>query len=108
MSEVLYRCRTRATNREGGHVRFSRNWATARRDELRLTERAIEFGDWIIPYEEIEDAVLLVGLIHQLKVKWREKWYQFGLKSRSIWWGVPDPFWSGDTPFRFRREAAPI
>jgi hypothetical protein len=87
---------------------MSPNWAIARRGELRLTERAIEFGDWIIPYEEIEDAVLLVGLLHMLKVRWRETWYQFGLKSLSIWRVVPDPFWSGDTPFRFRKEAAPI
>ncbi len=108
MGEILYRCRTKATDREGGRVRISRNWRIARRDELRLTERAIEFGDWVIPYEEIEEAVLLVGSMHMLKVKWRGTWYQFGLKSLSIWRVVPDPFWSGDLPFRLRKEPAPI
>ena len=58
ISEVVYRCKTKVTDREGEHIRHSINWLFARRGELCLTDRAIECGDWTIRYAEIDDAVL--------------------------------------------------
>jgi hypothetical protein len=112
-SEVVYRCKTKATDREGDRLRWSLNWAFARRGELRLTDVAIQCGDWTIPYAEIDDAVLLAvpmwfGTAYNLRVKSRGKTYNFALKSTSAWRWTLDPFWSGATPFPIRRETARI
>lgn len=111
MHRNIYRCKTKATDREGDLIRFSTNWAFARRGELRLTDRAIECGDWTIPYEDIDDAVLLAiatpwGTSHTLKIKFEGTTYQFQLKSTSSWRNVTDPFWLGETPLPLREETA--
>lgn len=113
MIEVVYRCKIKATDREGDHLRRSLNWAFARRGELRLTDRAIECGDWTIPYEEFDDAVLLAlptrfGTSYNLRVKSRGKTYHFQLRSTSTWRWTLDSFWLGTTPFPIRRETARI
>jgi hypothetical protein len=108
MDEVVYRCRTKATDKEGDHLRLSVNWAFARRGELRLTRTAIECGDWTIPYDTIDDAALIgvptnIGNAYTLRVKSMDKTYQFQLKSISSWRWVLDPFWLGPTPMPLRR-----
>jgi hypothetical protein len=113
MGEVVYRCKTKATDREGDHIRWSVNWLFARRGELRFTERAIECGDWTILYAEIDDAVLLAiptqwGTAHNLLIKSRGKTYQFQLKSTSLLRLVIDPYLLGETPFPLRRQTTYI
>jgi hypothetical protein len=61
----------------------------------------------MIPHEEIEEAVVLVGFVHMLKLRWRGNWCQFGLRSRLLCWGIPDPFWLGDTPFPVKKRDSP-
>lgn len=58
MGEIVYRCKTKATDREGDQFRPSLNWVFARSDELQLTTPGLECGDWVIAYAEIDDAVL--------------------------------------------------
>jgi hypothetical protein len=111
MDRVIYRCKTKATDREGDLIRCSVNWLFARRGELRLTERAIECGDWRIPYEEIDDTVLLSipmvwGTAYNLKIQSQGKTYQFQLKSISYWRSVIDAYWFGETPLPLRDEVA--
>ena len=113
MERTLYRCKVKATDREGDHLRWSLNWAFARRGELRLTDRAIHCGDWEIPYPEIDDAVLLavpmrIGTSYNLRVKSRGKTYNFALRSTSAWRWRLDPYWLGGTPFPMRQEVAII
>ncbi len=109
MRDVIYRCKTKATDREGDTFRLSRNWYLARYYELRLTRRAIECGDWTIPYDEIDDAVLMAisppyMLGYVLWVKSRGKNYQFRLFSTSPWWWELDRFWLAETALPLRRE----
>jgi hypothetical protein len=59
MSDVVFSCNTKATDKEGDSFRISRNWYVAELDELRLITRRIECGYWTIRYSEIDDAVLL-------------------------------------------------
>ena len=113
MGEVVYRCKTKATDRGGHHPRWSLNWAFARRGELRLTDLAIQCGDWTIPYAGIDDAVLLAvptrfGTAYNLRVKARGKTYHFQLRSTSAWRWTLDSFWLGAIPFPIRRETAHI
>jgi hypothetical protein len=113
METTLYRCKVKATDREGDILRSSLNWAFARRGELRLTDRAIHCGDWYIPYTEIDDAVLLavplrIGTSCNLGVKSRGKTYNFALRSTSAWRWRLDPYWLRGTPFPMRQEFAII
>ena len=111
MSDVVFSCNTKATDKEGDSFRISRNWYVSDFYELRLTTRRIECGYWTIRCSEIDDAVLLAiypAWIHGyvLRVKSRGKTYQFRIFSTSHWWCVLDPFWLGETPFPMRREVA--
>ena len=113
MDEIIYKCKSRASDREGHLLRWSLNWAFARRGELRLTNLAIELGDWYIPYDTIDDAVLLdiptpMGTAYNLVVMASGKTYHFQLRSTSIWRWLVDPFWMGEIPFPMRRETARI
>jgi hypothetical protein len=113
MERTLYRCKVKATEREGDQLRWSRNWAFARRGELRLTDRAIRCGDWTIPYLEIDDAALLVVPMkfftaYNLRVKSQGETYTFALRSTSAWRWKLDPYWLGETPFPMRQEVAII
>jgi hypothetical protein len=113
MGRVIFTCKTKATDREGDRLRWSLNWAFARRDELHVTDEAIQCGAWTIPYAVIDDAVLLViptgfGIAYNLRVKSRGETYHFQLRSTSAWRWTLDPFWLGATPFPIRRETAGI
>jgi hypothetical protein len=103
LAKPLHRCMTKATTAEGEGVRYSLNWAIARRGILVVGADALACGDWRIPYSEIDEAVLysvrqmlIPGYI--LLVRSRGVVYQFGLN-----WGR---FWSRELPFPVRRERA--
>jgi len=93
---------TKATTAEGDDVRYSVNWVVARRGILKVMPDALVCGDWRIPYEEIDEAVLfsvtsfffLPGFV--LRVRSRGTIYQFGLN-----W---NPFWKRELPFPVTRE----
>lgn len=113
MGEVIYSFKAKATDREGDQLRWSLNWGFARRGELRFTDQSIECGDWIIPYESIDDAVLLAiptrfFTAYNIRVKSRGKTYNFQLKSPSAGGWKHDPFPVEEAPFPIRREFARI
>jgi hypothetical protein len=113
VNDVLFRCRVRGTNREGERIRLSLNFAFARRADLILTDTELVWGDWSIPYAEIEDAVLVSlgsSVWFRLIVRGRGQVYQFLLPpaSRWTWEAKPDPFWDGPLPFPLRRVAGQI
>ncbi len=58
MTKPLYRCWTKATNREEGEPRRSLNWVRSRRAWFEVYEDRIECGDWTIPTSAVQDAVL--------------------------------------------------
>lgn len=91
---------TKATIAEGDDLRYSFNWLVARRGILKVMPDALVCGNWRIPYEHIDDAVLfsiwstLPGFV--LRVKSGGTVYQFGLN-----W---NPFWKKELPFTVTRE----
>jgi hypothetical protein len=105
MSKLLYKCMTKATTTEGDNIRYSLNWVFSRRGFLQVFADHLECGNWVIPYSEIQEAVLvrtrqmlIPGYV--LRVKARGQIYQFGLN--------PSKFWTGELPFRVTREESPL
>ncbi|MBM4032530.1 MAG: hypothetical protein FJ291_12195 [Planctomycetes bacterium] len=101
MAKPLYSCLTKATTAEGEEIRFSLNWIVSRRGILRVMPDALVCGDWTIPYQDIDEAVLfsLWGLFvpgYVLRIRSRGRIYQFGLN-----W---NPFWKRELPFPVRRQ----
>ena len=58
MTDLLYRCWTKATTQETGEPRRSFNWVRSRRAWFKVYEDRIECGDWTIPTSAVENAVL--------------------------------------------------
>ena len=105
MGELLHRCMTKATTAEGTDIRHSLNWVLSRRGFLSVYADRLECGDWIIPYDEIDEAVLFRARqmfipCYVLRIKVRGRIYQFGLN--------PGRFWAGELPFPARREEASL
>lgn len=106
MSNLLHRCMTKATTAEGDDIRHSLNWVVSRRGSLRVMDDALECGNWRIPYDKIDEAVLFntranfVIPCYVLRVKTEGKIYQFGLN--------PGKYWRGELPFSARREKLPL
>ena len=101
MDKPLYRCMTKATTAEGEDLRYSLNWVTSRRAILKVMPDALVCGNWTIPYQEIDEAVLFSVRSmffpgYLLRVKSQGQIYQFGLN-----W---NPFWKKELPFRIQRE----
>ena len=98
----LHTCLCKATTAEGKELRRSFNWVTARRALLEVWPDRLVCGDWTIPYDEIEDALLgsfrqffvMPGFV--LAVTTGERTYQFGLNYGR--------YWKGELPFPARRE----
>jgi len=98
---MLHSCMTKATTAEGDDIRHSQNWLTSRRGKLNVMSDSLVCGDWRIPYNEIDEAVLfrtsqMFIPCYVLRVKSNGVVYQFGLN--------PGRFWKGDLPFPVRRE----
>lgn len=91
---------TKATTAEGEDLRHSFNWVVSRRGILKVMPDALICGDWRIPYDQIEDAILFSiwsifpGFL--LRIKCSGTVYQFGVN-----WNV---FWKKDLPFPVTRE----
>ena len=100
MEKPIYRCMTKATTAEGENLRRSLNWVVARRAILKVMPDALVCGDWRIPYNQIDEAILFsIWSIYPgflLRVRSGETVYQFGLN-----W---NPFWKRELPFPVSRE----
>ena len=99
---LLYRCLTKATRAEGDDIRRSFSWVASRRAMLEIRGDSMVCGDWTIPYDEIDEAVLFstkqmfIIPVYVLRAKSKGKVYQFGLN--------PNRFWNGELPFPVHRE----
>jgi len=98
----LYRCLTKATRAEGDDIRRSFSWVASRRAMLEVRGDSMVCGDWTIPYDEIDEAVLFstkqmfIIPVYVLRAKSKGTVYQFGLN--------PNRYWKGDLPFPAHRE----
>lgn len=54
----LYKCWTKATNREIGEPRYSVNWIIARRGQFKISENELGCGNWKIPFNEVEKVTV--------------------------------------------------
>ena len=100
MEEAIYRCWTKATDRETGVPRHSFNWAVSRRGWFRVFADRVECGDWRIPLSSIRRAVMYQGRAlfmpaRVLEIQTETKSFQFGF----------NPWVSVDRrlPFQFER-----
>lgn len=100
MNKPLYTCMTKATTAEGENLRCSLNWIVARRAMLKVMPDALVCGDWHIPYNKIDEAVLFSiwsifpGFL--LRVRVAGTIYQFGFNWNS--------YWKKKLPFTVTRE----
>jgi hypothetical protein len=101
MSEMIYRCWTKATRREKGNPRLSFNWAVSRRAWFQIFPDRVQCGDWVLPLDELEGAVLYEGRqswipVRVLELRTARGTYQFGFNP---WVTV-----ERHLPFPFSRE----
>jgi len=99
----LYQCMTKATTAERDHLRRSFNWVVSRRAILKVMPNALVCRNWVIPYDQIDEAILfstrqLFIPCYLLRVKSGGTTYQFGLN--------PGGYWKGELPFPVKREKA--
>lgn len=83
MDELVYRCWTKATNRESGSPRRSWNWATSRRAWFKVFGDRVECGSWKVPFDSIRRAVVYRGKssllpVRVLHLEAESGTYQFG------------------------------
>ncbi len=74
---------TKATIRETGSPRRSANWVAARRAWFKIFEDRFECGDWVIPLDAVEKAILYTGRqffmpVSVLELQTAAQTYQFG------------------------------
>ena len=74
------------------------DWWQARRGKLRVLPAALSFDDWMLPYPEIDDAVvtLVKGIVpsYIIRIKSQGNSYQFS---------VSGSYFGGELPFPARR-----
>lgn len=83
MEKPLYKCMTKATNREAKEPRYSQNWVAAKRASFQVFEDKFVCGKWEFNFNEIKDAILYETKqvfipVKVLKFEYDEKVYQFG------------------------------
>jgi len=83
MENLLYKCMTKATDKENGDPGYSKNWIYARRAMFKIFEKQIRCGDWVIELDKIENMTLYKTKqgffpVEILKVEMDHKIYQFG------------------------------
>ncbi len=79
----LYRCLTKATDKETGEPRRSAAWIAARRAQFLVFDDHIRCGNWVILATEVEEAILYQArefllTTPILQVRTTERTYQFG------------------------------
>ncbi len=83
MSELRYKCWTKATEGVRGDPRRSAAWVVSRRDWFRVFDDQIECGDWTIPSFSLQEAVLYETRqwfipVFVLRLSTVDTTYQFG------------------------------
>jgi len=83
MSNLLYKCQTKATNKEKGDPRHSSNWITSRRTSFCVYDEHIECGNWYFEAKEIKNPILFKskqGFIKfdLIQFDYKDQTYQFG------------------------------
>jgi hypothetical protein len=106
-NQPLYSCMTKALIADGNQLRTGPKWVTSRRASLKLYSDRLECGDWIIPYDDIREAVLssfrspmlrIPGYV--LAVRTDGDTYHFGLNGGR--------YWEGELPFPLKRQQASL
>jgi hypothetical protein len=100
-TEPIHRCMTKGVRGAADQFEYGLSWVTSRRGSLKVFSDRLECGDWTIPFEEIQQAVLFETRqwfirCYVLKVRTAATTYQFGLN--------PGRFWRGDLPFEVERQ----
>ena len=56
--EPIYKCWCKATNREKSGPRYSKSWVVSRRAWFRIYRDRIDCSGWVIPYPEVNEAIM--------------------------------------------------
>ena len=83
MTEPIYKCWTKITNKESGTPSDSFNWIISRRGWFKVFTDRIECGNWKIPFAEVQEMVVYRGKqmlipVTVLQIAIPGETYQFG------------------------------
>lgn len=83
MNTPIYKCWTKATDRESGPPRRSHSWATSQRRWFKIFDDRVECGDWRILFRDVRKATgyrtrSLFMPVTVLELQTGERTYQFG------------------------------
>lgn len=83
MSQILYKCLTKATNKEKGEPRHSSNWIRARRTFFYVYNEHIKCDNWEFEIKRISNPILFKsrqGFIRFdiIQFDYDDETYQFG------------------------------
>lgn len=100
-NEPIHRCMTKGVKGLAAQFECGLSWVTSRRGTLKIFIDRLECGNWRIPFNAIEQAILFETKqwfipCYVLKVRTADTTYQFGLN--------PGKFWGGDLPFQVERQ----
>jgi hypothetical protein len=109
MTALRYRAWAKATEREAGAPQYSASWVVSRRAWFRAYGDRIECGDWVIPADSVDDAVLYhtrqMGIpINVLSITSRGRTMQFGFNPwAKISRHLPFPYRNENVRLRYSR-----
>ena len=102
MTEPIYKCLTKVTNKAAGTPSHSFNWVISRRGWFKIFTDRIECGNWKIPFAEVQEMLVYRGKqmlipVTVLQIETSGETYQFGFNP----WANPIKYLS--VPYREER-----
>ena len=93
VDKLLFKCMTKATNKEKGNPRRSSNWITSKRALFKIYDEYIECGNWHFNVQEITNPVLYKMKqsfikFDMIQFEYNNEAYQFGFNP----WAHPAEF----------------
>lgn len=101
MPKLLYKCLTKATNKEIGNPRHSHNWVTSKRAQFKIYEDHISCGSWTFTLNQITNPIVfnskqMFMSVQVLQFDFNGETYQFGFNP----WAKPLEY----LPFSYKTE----
>lgn len=103
MSNLLYKCLTKATHKKKGDPKHSPHWITARRASFCVYDEHIKCGNWYLKVNEIKNPILFKsrqGFIKfdVIQFDYENQTYQFGFNP----WAHPSKYINVDFKIEYK------